>query len=246
MLLRKFKKEYVVKSYEADAHGFLRIIALMNILQDAADGSAIELGFGFEKCWQKGVSWVGSNYLIEINRLPKIHEKFVVETWPAEAKLWGAIRDFVVYDEAGAVLMKASSQWVLVDIIKKRPVPLVKYFSEYKAIEERAINIEFARTGSFENPQSEQVFKVRFDDIDINNHVNNAVYPLWASESVDKDWRENHTPKRIEIWFKKEALYGQSVNVLTRFENNTSFHSVMDEKKENELARCNIEWKEVV
>ena len=64
-MLRKFLKEYTVKSYEADAHGFLRIMALMNILQDAADGSAMELGFGFEDCWKRGVSWVGSNYLIK-------------------------------------------------------------------------------------------------------------------------------------------------------------------------------------
>ena len=188
-MLRKFKKEYLVKSYEADAHGFLRIMALMNILQDAADGSAIELGFGFENCWQKGVSWVGSNYLVEINRLPKIHEKFIIETWPAEAKLWGAIRDFVVYDEEGNILMKASSQWVLVDINRKRPVPLAKYFEEYKAIDERAINVDFSRTEPFDGYNREQIFKVRFDDIDINNHVNNAVYPLWASESVGKDWR---------------------------------------------------------
>ena len=70
-MLRKFLKDYIVKSYEADAHGYLRIMTLMNILQDAADGSAIELGFSFEDVWKKGVSWVGSNYLIEINRCRK-------------------------------------------------------------------------------------------------------------------------------------------------------------------------------
>ena len=245
MPLRKFLKEYVVKSYEADAHGFLRLIALLNILQDAADGSAIELGFGFEKCWSKGVSWVGSNYLLEINRLPKMHEKFKVETWPAEAKLWGAIRDFIVYGENNDILLKASSQWVLIDIERKRPVPLSKYFTEYKALEERAINIEFSRPGVFENPQEEYSYKVRFDDIDINNHVNNAVYPLWASESVKPSWRENHTPSKIEIWFKKEALFGQLIKVLTKTENQTTVHSITDENGENELARCNIEWREL-
>ena len=115
----------------------------------------------------------------------------------------------------------------------------------YKAIEERALNVEFSRPKPFENPQTEQMFKVRFDDIDINNHVNNAVYPLWASESVGAKWRESHTPKRIELWFKKEALYGQSVCVLTKFDENRSLHSITDDKKENELARCEFEWREV-
>ena len=245
MDVKKFKKEYVVKSYEADAHGFLRLLALMNILQDAADGSAMELGFGFEDCAKHGVSWVGSNYLLEIKRLPKMHEKFIIETWPAEAKLWGAIRDSVVYDENGNILLKSSSQWVLVDIVRKRPVPLAKHFSDYKALEERALNVEFSRPSAFENPQTEQTFKVRFDDIDINKHVNNAVYPLWASESVNSQWREKNVPAKIELWFKKEALYGQTVKVLTKSEGMMTIHSITDETKENELARCNIVWRKL-
>lgn len=245
MDVKKFKKEYVVKSYEADAHGFLRLLALMNILQDAADGSAMELGFGFEDCAKRGVSWVGSNYLLKINRLPKMHEKFIIETWPAEAKLWGAIRDFVVYDEKGQILLKASSQWVLIDIERKRPVPLAKHFTEYKALEERALEVEFSRPSEFLDSQTEQTFKVRFDDIDINKHVNNAVYPLWASESVSPQWRESHIPAQIELWFKKEALYGQAVKVMTKIEDMTSIHSITDETKENELARCNIVWRKL-
>lgn len=245
MQIKKFHKEYIVKSYEADAHGFLRLSALMNILQDAADCNAIEIGFGFEECWKRGVSWVGSNYLIKINTLPKIHEPFIIETWPAEAKLWGAIRDFIIRDKDNNVLMTASSQWVLVDINRKRPVPLAKYFDNYQALNERAINIEFSRPEPFEKYETKQTYKVRFDDIDINNHVNNSVYPLWASESVDKSWRETHTFSQIELWFKKEALYGQSVNVLSVFENNISIHSITDETQENELARCKIEWKKI-
>ena len=116
MKAAKFFKEYEVKSYETDCHGFLRLITLMNILQDAADGSATSLGLGFDDCAAKGVAWVGSNYLLKIKRLPKMHEKFVVETWPAEAKLWGAIRDFILRDENGIELVRASSQWVLIPL----------------------------------------------------------------------------------------------------------------------------------
>ena len=83
------------------------------------------------------------------------------------------------------------------------------------------------------------------DDIDINNHVNNAVYPLWATESVGTNWREKHTPKRIELWFKKEALYGQTIRVLSKFAGDTSIHSITDNEKENELARCNIDWRKI-
>ena len=86
MKISKYIKEYVVKSYEADCHGFLRVLTLMNILQDIACENADLLGLGFVQCHEHNLTWVGSNYLIKINRLPRIDEHFVVETWPAAAK----------------------------------------------------------------------------------------------------------------------------------------------------------------
>jgi acyl-CoA thioesterase FadM len=62
----KYRKEYVVKTYEADAHGVLRIVTLMNVLQDIAVEHADSLGFGFKECMKKGIVWVGANYLIDI------------------------------------------------------------------------------------------------------------------------------------------------------------------------------------
>ena len=151
----------------------------------------------------------------------------------------------IVRDENGNELMRASSQWVLIDINRKRPVPLAKYFSEYKAIEERAINIEFAKANDFENPESEQEFKVRFDDIDINNHVNNAVYPLWASESLDSNFRLHHTPIELEIGYKKEALYGEIVVVYSQQKGDESLHSICNKANGDELAWCRIKWRKI-
>lgn len=242
MKATKFVKEYEVKSYETDSHGFLRLITLMNILQDAADGSATSLGLGFDDCAAKGVAWVGSNYLLKIKRLPKMHEKFVVETWPAEAKLWGAIRDFILRDENGIELVRASSQWVLIDVARKHPVSLSKHIPGYEALNERALDVEFGKAPEFTESENEYVFKVRFDDIDINHHVNNAVYPLWAGESVSKEWRENHIPQEIMLWYQKEALYGEQVKVLTHTDGMRTQHSITNEISGEELCRCEILW----
>ena len=47
--------------------------------------------------------------------------------------------------------------------------------------------------------------KCRFDDIDVNQHINNAVYAVWATESVGYVYRSNHKLKKIDINFKKEV-----------------------------------------
>lgn len=245
MLVSKYKQEYVVKSYETDCHGFLRIAALMNILQDAADASATMLGLGFEECMNKGVAWVGSNYLIKIKRWPKMHEKIFIATWPAQAKLWGAIRDFVLTDEQGEEIIWASSQWVLIDMQRRRPVLLSKYFPQYEALQERVLDVDFKKAGAFLRTDEKYEYGVRFDDMDINHHVNNAVYPLWASESVQADWRKTHIVRQIELWYEKEALFGNTVDVVTCYENDKTVHSIRAHNLEDELCRCEIWWQKL-
>ncbi len=241
----KYTKEYNVKSYEADCHGFLRILTLMNILQDIACENADALGFGFAECHKHNLTWVGSNYLIKIKRLPRIDEHFIIETWPAAGKLWGAVRDFNIKDKEGNVIACASSQWVLIDYERRRPVALSKYFPEYHFLDERVMDEDFHKLPEVENPDFIKEFAVRFDDIDVNNHVNNAVYPVWASESIDSKYRMLHLPAEIELNFKKEALFGEKIRVETKQNESESMHIIRDEKSGDELAKCLIKWRKI-
>lgn len=243
--MKKYEKIYQIKTYEADKNGALRIPTLLNIFQDAADGSARELGLGMEYCLERGLAWVGSNYHIKINRLPKIHENIKIETWPSAEKMLGAIRDFVVYDENGTVIMLASSQWILIDFVKKRPLSLKNNLPQYQVISERALDTDFAKIAEPENITCRKEIDIRFDDIDINNHVNNSVYPLWASEAVDIDFRINHEPEEIEIAFKKECRYGERVEVLTEQNELHSTSIIKSMTDGRELARVKIAWKQI-
>ena len=241
--MKKYEKIYQIKSYETDKNGFLRVPTLLNIFQDAADGSACELGLGMEFCLFKGLAWVGSNYHIKINRLPKIHENIKVQTWPSAEKMLGAIRDFVVYDEGGDVIILASSQWILIDFEKKRPLSLKNNLPQYQVIDERALDTDFAKIAEPTNITCRKEFNVRFDDIDINGHVNNAVYPLWASEAVAEDFRTAHEPQEIEIAFKKECKYGERIEVLTEENGMLATSTIKSLQDGRELARVKIVWE---
>lgn len=242
--ISKYKKEYIAKSYEVDCHGFLRVLTLMNWLQDIAVENAQYLGFGFDVCREHNLAWVGSNYVIKVKRLPKIGEHVTIETWPAAGKLWGAVRDFVIRDELGEEIVCASSQWVLINYELRRPVLLKKYFPQYNFLPERVIDTDFPKIEATESDRAKE-FMVRFDDIDVNEHVNNAVYPLWASESVDSAYRMTHTVESIEICFKKEAFYGESIEVYCNLQGDESVHLIKDKNSQQELADCRIKWKKI-
>jgi acyl-ACP thioesterase len=217
----------------------------MNILQDIATENADLLGLGLEICREHNLSWVGSNYLIQILRMPKLNEHMKITTWPAEKKLWGAIRDFIITDESGAPIIKASSQWVLIDFVRRRPVMLNKYFPDYNCLEERVLETEFPKIDIAEDGADIKEFSVRFDDIDVNEHVNNSIYPLWASESTDSAYRLKHLPAELEICYKKEALYGEKVEVRTKQNESESLHTIYDKESGAVLADCRIVWREI-
>ena len=245
VMVQKYIKDYIVKSYEADCHGFLRLLTLMNYLQDIACENAEALGFGFVACAEQNLTWVGSNYLVKIKRLPRIDEHFTIETWPSGTKLWGGVRDFNIKNANGEIIVSAISQWVLIDVEKRRPVILSKYFPEYKVLNERALDDDFTKFAELKNPDSVMEIAVRFDDIDVNNHVNNAVYPLWASECVGSAFRLNHIPAALEICYKKEALYGEKVEVRSKQNESETLHEICDKESGAVLAECKIQWREL-
>ncbi len=244
MQIKKYSGTYNIRSYECDRNNNLRILTLMNIFQDMADNHACEMGLGMEYVLSKGLAWVGSNYVLDIQRLPRMHENIRIETWPSGKKRLGAVRDFEVFGSDGQSIIRASSQWILIDFKRKRPVGLCENLPEYEALPQRSLATDFPKLPEVEHADEEAKFRVRFDDIDINKHVNNAVYALWASESVEASFRLEHTPRHIEISFKKEGYMSEKIEVLTQQNGLRSLHSIRtyDGEDDRELARVLIDW----
>ena len=245
MQATKYRKEYNVRSYECDRNNNLRILTLMNILQDMADDDAARLGFGLKFCIENGMTWVGTNYALEIDRLPKIHENIAIETWPSAKNKLSAYRDYEVFGEDGSSIIRASSQWVLINLEKWRPMSVIDNMPQHLPLNERALDTDFPKIAEISDGDSQFKVRVRFDDIDLNKHINNAVYILWATEAVEPEFRLAHNPARIDINFRKEGYMGEKIMVTTRMEDLKSYHSIRtyDSDNERELARAVIEWK---
>ena len=214
MAIAKLEKQYLIRSYEGDQNNNLRLVTCMNILQDAATTDADRRGFGMEFCQKHNMTWVGNDYVIEIARLPKIGENIKVVTWPSLSGKLAARRDFAIYDEKGELIIKSASRWLLISLDKKRPLAISEILQNYEPVEEYILETNFDKIAEVDEQAKMYQYRVRYDDIDINNHVNNAVYPLWASESISSDYRLSHTPVEIELCFKKEARAGILKDVI--------------------------------
>ena len=194
-----------LQHYEIDRNGFIRPVVLMNWLQTLADSHAEDLGFGYSFCIKNNFIWVVTNYIIEINELPREGEEFELVTWPSGHGGVRATRDFEIRGTDGRIMIAATSQWVLINIYTRLPIRLTDNIKSFDCTSERAVNKPFEKLSEF-IPNISCTFDCKYDDVDINGHINNAVYVLWAMESLPVEFRHNHKLSGLKINFVREVL----------------------------------------
>ncbi|MBF0199718.1 MAG: hypothetical protein HQK66_00100 [Desulfamplus sp.] len=92
-------------------------------------------------------------------------------------------------------------------------------------------------------------FNVRMHDLDLNGHVNNAIFVEWAVETVPEDILSKYSPMTIDVIFQKEALYGDAIVSKTELwlqpdsSHPLTRHVIIRDRGQEELACLNIQWR---
>lgn len=198
-----FERRREMQSYQGDRYGNLRPLILMNELQGMGDTHAEILGVGLTFLQEHNFAWVVTHYLVDILETPHVGEELAFSTWPSVADNLRTTRDFEIRAADGRLLVRATSQWALLDMNTRRPLRLTENLPIFPYSDARAWDRTFEKFPDFD-AQKTHTFKCRFDDIDVNQHINNAVYAVWATESVGYHYRDTHTLRSIELNFKRE------------------------------------------
>lgn len=211
-----FESAYRIRSYEVDRDQRLRPEVLFNYLQDAAMHASAEAGRGQDVIVPRGVNWFLLRIHLVVRRYPRRGETVRVRTWAWRMQGLYAIREFQVVDEAGATLADGTSQWILVDLAKRRPMRLPEWIVEaYTMPEERRIEDDFEKLPVVENYDLDQIFLVRLSDLDVNQHANSGSYFDWCLEVVPEEVHQTLVPLSIEIQYKKEANYRERLRCFS-------------------------------
>lgn len=217
-----------LQTYQCDRYGNMRPGILMNELQGMGDTHAEMLGCGRTFIHENNVGWVVTHYLVDIVKMPRNGEMLEYSTWPASHDNLRALRDFEIRSENGELLVRATSQWVLFDLANRRLVRIddwVKH-NPWPVDMPRAYDRKFEKFPGFESEKT-HTFKCRFDDIDENQHINNAVYAVWATESVGYEYRNTHTLCGIELNYKHEIAPDMpQVSIDVKCDGNITHHRI--------------------
>ena len=244
MTVRKQVHTYTVKSFECDRKDTLRLLTLLNLLQDIADDSANEIGIGYDYLRTVGKAWVLIAMNVQIDRMPHLQEEITIKSWPSDFNALYSEREFEVWSADGQRIIRACSQWIVIDYESRRPVHLKEWLPLYEPIREKVIlEDRFPKLPAVEQEDYSERFLVRYDDIDRNDHVNNAIYSLWASESLVPEYRLEHVPASLMVNFRKEGRFGEKILVSTQMDGECSLHSIQAVDDGRELARVRFTWR---
>ena len=154
--------------------------AIMEMLGDMAMLHGMRIGQGINTRHIHHLAWLTLNWKVKITRRPKAGETITAVTWARDYTRAQAYRDYLILDEEGNELIRATSNWVLLD---DRTMTILRLTPEYMDPYEQEADHEAFPGFSFRRPPKEgpEVLKeieypILKAMIDENGHVHNTCY----------------------------------------------------------------------
>lgn len=236
-----------IRFFEVNGQGQLKLGPIFNYLQDMADKDASRMNISIPQLMEKGYTWVLHRYHLEMIRYPKLDESLVIRTWHSPLKNLYSLRAFEIRTQSGEALGKAVTSWIIIDYKSHKPVRLDRHVSSEYYEEVVPFEFSFSPIPPLKHIDLEESFPVRMRDLDINNHVNNAVYVEWAAETVPTEVLQTQRPVTINVLFKEQLMYGDAAIVQTQRQkaSNSFDHIITRQSDGAEVSRIHTLWERI-
>ncbi|WP_412988677.1 acyl-[acyl-carrier-protein] thioesterase [Pediococcus siamensis] len=210
---KKFSETHRLVYYDGDRTYHASIPMLVNLMVLASEDQSESLGVGSPEVLKHGVGWVVTQYIMEINALPKIGTTIQLSTEATAHNKFFCERRFAVADEKGQNLLRVNSNFVLMNHQTRRMGKLIPELVDPYGSEEvkRLPRLPRVARISEEPTVMTKQYPVRYFDLDTNGHVNNSHYFEWLLDVLPADFLQEHQPTWLNIQYHKEIQYGHLV-----------------------------------
>lgn len=234
-----FEREYWLRTSDFDRYGRLQPACILDLFQNAAGAHAELLGIGGTTMLEKQLMWVLTKVRYRVVRQVPMFRKVKVQTWPLPPSRIGFQREYCIRDEADNILIKGSSQWVLMHAEKRSFMPVQDvYPMELDFHTNQMFDGKIRRIRDFEPQGEARIVRPGFSDIDINGHVNNTKYANFALDALCPG--EEESIAYLQIDYHRELQAGVAVHVEHRREDGVLLACGRSEVGENMFA-CRME-----
>ena len=174
-----------------DRDGKLAYEAILRILENTASRHSDSSGDDVIDGSRRGITWVLTDWRVEIVRRPQSKAPLQVATWVRDnAPVGRVFRDYTITDTSGTELVRAESRLILFDLRTEKIVRIDRErFASYRP-EARSVFPDTApRLRAPDVFDTQTVLPLRRCDIDFNGHVHNTRYLEFALEALPETMR---------------------------------------------------------
>lgn len=243
-----YAEDFHIRTFAIDANRVISLPALLQLMQEAAMQNVISIKLSVWDLEQHRISWVLMRLQMTVERMPRLGEKIKIVTYPTGFEKFFTYRDYRVYDEAGKVLCVATSTWLLMDTEKRKMTRIPDFIKAYSS--RLAENADFALPRAslkpeyrFTRAQMTAHSKVRYFDLDFNQHLSNVGYISRMLEVLPADFLSKHTVKDVDILYRTECRLQDTIIAEAQREDNLTCLHRLRTGDERELMLARTRWQ---
>ena len=236
-----YKEKVLITSVDVDNHLELKISSIFKFLQFVATNHAETIHVGQADTLDKGMCWVVIKMYVEIIRIPVMNEEIIVTTHPGETKGFFFPRYFQIFDKKGNLLINASSMWCLLDVNTRKVI--THPFENPKQFKSESSKYDQQVYTKIDDKDVTEIEKrkVRYNDIDLNGHLNNVKYVEYMIDLHDQKYYDKYRVTNLLISYEKEIKDGQ---IVTLYSDNKLDETIRGDVEGNIHFRAMISHKE--
>ncbi|MEL6926829.1 MAG: acyl-ACP thioesterase domain-containing protein, partial [Bacteroidota bacterium] len=171
-----WQESFYIPSYFVGPDLRAHFPAICYCLQEAAGNHASQHGMGYFDMQAQQQFWVLNRLRVVMQRWPQWRETMQLKTWVSNMKGPFSYRQFELTDAQGQLLGSASTLWVLLDAVNRKPVRFdAAHFPIDTRVADCGLPDKVARVAppaSFPGPTA--FHQVLPSDLDMIDHVNNV------------------------------------------------------------------------
>lgn len=242
-----YEMDHLLTYYECDETGHPTMGMLMSMFSMVSDAHSIFLGMDNQTIMATGGAWVITGYAGTLEKeQPHFGDHVVLGTRAVAYNRFFALREFWLRAPEGKVYAKVQCMFVFMDLHARKleaiPPQLIEPFH----------SLEINRLPRVRRPHKlltdasiqQTDYHVRFFDIDVNHHVNNARYFDWLLAPLGDDFLRAHRVRSFAIQYSHEVRPGRVVtSMFTQRDADgqlTSQHRIMVGTEE--CTTADFEW----
>lgn len=223
MELRQEKQVYEMPHrltyYECDDTGHPTLSMILSMLTMVSDVHSTFLGLDAETIHQTGGAWVITQYEGELSTdQPTYGQTVILGTRAVAYNRFFALREFWITDpDHHYRYVHLQATFVFMNLTKRRlmsiPPQLITVFNSPQ--NNRPPRLKRPTELTTDQGDSRQ-YHVRYFDIDINHHVNNARYSDWLLDPLGSDFLRTHHLQGVNIKYFHEVK--ENSLVISRYQ----------------------------